>query len=337
MNKKIICISIIGMFLLTGISSFSAIGETAEKQKKTNDVDKLNETLQPKQEIETASVDEITLDMADIWVEGTGGKEYNDCHINWHSTPYWITIPHKGSIDITLNVDWEVQADQNNWLGEWEEQWYFLFKIEMPGIGVIKREKPKLDTILLDDSESGTFSITFTADESFVNWFLLVSLISFHARKNWFIPEEYQAVMTEDRQWKMGFEYDNQGPKRPDRPVGPTTGEAGIEYEYTVTTTDPEGDDVYYLVNWDDSVNLDKYGPYPSGATATVKHVWEKEGNYNMQVLARDTYGWQSDWSDPLSVTMPRNRAINTPFLNFLHNHPNMFPLIQRLLQILRI
>lgn len=283
MNKKIICISIIGMFLLTSISSFSAIGETAEKQIKTNDVDKLNETLQPEPEIKPASVEELTLDMADLWVEGTGGKEYNDCHISWESTPYWITIPHGGSIDITLNVDWEVQADQNNWLGEWEEQWYFLFKVQMPGIGVIKREKPKLDTLLLDDSEAGTFSITFTADEGDVGWFLLVTLLSFHARKNWFVTEEYQVVRRDAAEWKMGFEYDNQKPNIPDRPVGPTTGEAGIEYEYTFTTTDPDGDNVYYWVDWDDSMSFEEYGPYPSGATVTAKHVWKEQGNYNVQ------------------------------------------------------
>jgi hypothetical protein len=29
---------------------------------------------------------------------------------------------------------------------------------------------------------------------------------------------------------------------------------------------------------------------------------------------------------------VPRNRAHNTPFLNFLQNYPNMFPILQRLL-----
>jgi len=42
MNKKIICISIVGLLLLTGISSFSAVGKTLEE--KTQEV-----------EIETAS------------------------------------------------------------------------------------------------------------------------------------------------------------------------------------------------------------------------------------------------------------------------------------------
>jgi hypothetical protein len=36
-----------------------------------------------------------------------------------------------------------------------------------------------------------------------------------------------------------------------------------------------------------------------------------------------------------VSMTTPRNKAINTPFLNFLQNHPNLFPMLQLLLQLL--
>ena len=33
----------------------------------------------------------------------------------------------------------------------------------------------------------------------------------------------------------------------------------------------------------------------------------------------------------PVSLTTPKNKAINTPFLNFLEQHPNMFPLLRHL------
>ena len=36
----------------------------------------------------------------------------------------------------------------------------------------------------------------------------------------------------------------------------------------------------------------------------------------------------------PVSVTIKsRNKAINNPFLQFLQNHPYLFPILQRLLQ----
>jgi len=34
----------------------------------------------------------------------------------------------------------------------------------------------------------------------------------------------------------------------------------------------------------------------------------------------------------PVSLTTPKNKAINTPLLNFLENHPRMFPLLRQLL-----
>jgi len=48
--------------------------------------------------------------------------------------------------------------------------------------------------------------------------------------------------------------------------------------------------------------------------------------------------GIESDWLDPPSVSMPKNKAINIPFLQFLQNllqnHPNIFPALQRLLAL---
>jgi len=42
----------------------------------------------------------------------------------------------------------------------------------------------------------------------------------------------------------------------------------------------------------------------------------------------------ESDWSDPLTVTIPRDKAINRPLLlQFLQSHLIMFPLLQKLIQ----
>ncbi|GAG79513.1 unnamed protein product, partial [marine sediment metagenome] len=59
---------------------------------------------------------------------------------------------------------------------------------------------------------------------------------------------------------------------------------------------------------------------------------WAEEGTYILKAKAKDVYDEESGWGT-LTVTMPRNKAINTPFLNFLQSHPNMFPLLQLLIQ----
>jgi len=58
----------------------------------------------------------------------------------------------------------------------------------------------------------------------------------------------------------------------------------------------------------------------------------DEKDTYKIRCKAKDIYGLESDWGE-LEVIMPRNRAINTPFLHFLQNHPNMFPILRLLLQ----
>ena len=69
-----------------------------------------------------------------------------------------------------------------------------------------------------------------------------------------------------------------------------------------------------------------------SGETISASYSWRERGKYNIRVRTRDECGFVSDWSDSLIVTMPRNRAIDTPFQWFLQQHPNLFPILQTLL-----
>jgi hypothetical protein len=44
-----------------------------------------------------------------------------------------------------------------------------------------------------------------------------------------------------------------------------------------------------------------------------------------------DPNGQKTD-SDPFWVNREKNKEIYTPFFNWLHNHPNLFPIIRQLL-----
>jgi len=133
------------------------------------------------------------------------------------------------------------------------------------------------------------------------------------------------------------FEWDGHPPDKPSKPSGPTNGTAGVEYTYTTSTNDPDGDQLYYVWDWGGG-SPGTYswgvGPYNSGEIAYTSHTWGNQGSYNIRVKAIDEYGAQSVWSDPLPVTMPRNRAINRPFLNILENYPILFQILQRILKL---
>jgi hypothetical protein len=58
----------------------------------------------------------------------------------------------------------------------------------------------------------------------------------------------------------------------------------------------------------------------------------DNDNNHRMQDRYDDYF--YSKWSDRISVVMPRNKQhINRLFLNFLQNHPYMFPILRPLLQ----
>jgi len=93
----------------------------------------------------------------------------------------------------------------------------------------------------------------------------------------------------------------NDPPEIPDI-VGPTEGIAGMEVEFSLVTTDPDGDDVYYWVEWGDETNSDWIGPYQSGITVNASHTWTAGGDYEIKVKAKDIYLNESGWSEPLTI-----------------------------------
>ena len=108
--------------------------------------------------------------------------------------------------------------------------------------------------------------------------------------------------------------------------TGPTNGVFNEEYTYTVVTTDPDGDDVYYFVDWGDETNSGWVGPYPSGVVVSISHIWSEVGIYEVKARAKDIWGARSGWSEPLVVTITDNTPPNTPTIT---GPTNIKPLIE--------
>ena len=99
-------------------------------------------------------------------------------------------------------------------------------------------------------------------------------------------------------------------PEKPSKPIGVTLGKVGKEYTYTTVSVHPYGDDLCYLFDWGDGSDSGWLGPYPSGVTVTGSHKWDEKGNYMIKVKAKNSKGVESDWSDPLSISMPREKQL---------------------------
>jgi hypothetical protein len=121
-------------------------------------------------------------------------------------------------------------------------------------------------------------------------------------------------------------------PNKPSTPSGPISGKIGIEHIYTANTTDPNGDPLYYWFDWGDGTNSGWLGPYESGDGGSSSHVWDEKGIYEIRVKAKDTHGLESDWSDPLSTSMTKNKVLTPLLQRFLERYPNLFPILRNLL-----
>ncbi len=129
----------------------------------------------------------------------------------------------------------------------------------------------------------------------------------------------------------------NQRPQKPNRPTGSLEGKPNVEYMYKTSTIDVDGDRLYYNFSWGDGTYSGWIGPFDSGAEAFARHAWAEEGSYNITVKAQDVKGDESEWSDPLSITMPLEFIPSHPILQWIYEIIiNRFPCMGFLLGMLR-
>jgi len=129
------------------------------------------------------------------------------------------------------------------------------------------------------------------------------------------LPSPYEETQFAiDTQWDeflktyLGI-YDNLPPEKPDID-GPASGTPGVEYDYTIIATDPEGDDIYYWIEWFKGCpGIYWQGPYKSGEAVVFSYSWEKKGTYTISVKAKDTNEAESQTAT-FKVTMPRSRIL---------------------------
>ncbi|HEC82540.1 MAG TPA: PKD domain-containing protein, partial [Thermoplasmatales archaeon] len=102
-----------------------------------------------------------------------------------------------------------------------------------------------------------------------------------------------------------------------------------VEYIYTASATDPDGDQLYYKWDWGDSIS-DWLGPYNPGEIVNVEHIWENKGSYEIRVKAKDIHGKEGPWSDPLPITIRKKS------FRLIEKFMEWFPWLEQLLSVSR-
>ena len=124
------------------------------------------------------------------------------------------------------------------------------------------------------------------------------------------------------------------GPPTTPEISSPTEVKLNEENEFTFMSTDPEGDDVYYWIEWAPCCFIDFrwHGPFDSGEEAIIYYAYECDGDLQMRVKAKDINGSESDWAT-FEISVPKSIIFN-PFINFLEQHPLLFSIFRQLLRL---
>ncbi len=132
----------------------------------------------------------------------------------------------------------------------------------------------------------------------------------------------------------------NTPPLTPSIPSGPESGNFKEEHTYTTSGFDMDMDDLYFRIDWGDGTISDWTGPFDSLDSASINHKWMGQGNYQIEAQAKDdpngdgdlSDGQESEWSEPLTVEMPRKRY-RFPMIEYhLKKIINIFPTFNHLI-----
>mgnify|MGYP005835816119 CR=1 FL=1 len=104
----------------------------------------------------------------------------------------------------------------------------------------------------------------------------------------------------------------------PAKPIleGPDHGVFNQTLTFTTSTTDPDGEPIFYKFDWGSGETSDWLGPYNSGETVTETHSWPGIGAYIVQVIARDNKSATSEWSDPIRLEITDNTQPDAPVID---------------------
>ena len=202
------------------------------------------------------------------------------------------------TVDPDVNLSWSTCEDPDG-----DDVFYNVYLNE--GIGV------SFNDIVATHIDTPYFQVENLEKDSLYTWRV--------------VAEDENGAQCKGPKWKFSTRF----PCKPDV-VGPSSGSINKEHTFTASTTDNEGEKYDWFFDWGDDTNSGWLGPYSPGEEVNASHTWTKRGDYEIWVRYKED--WTMSERTILEVSMPKNKAINTPFLNFLEQHPYLFPILRSIL-----
>jgi hypothetical protein len=262
--------------------------------------------------------------------------------------------PYDPGVEVTLNHTWnyselyEVKTkSKDRWDDSWWSQAYpvrignwppFAPTIYGPKSG--NTNQVLTYTFLTEDFEGeDVFYYVEWGDDSVTDWFgpfpsgqEVTSSHMWGTEDIYEIKAKAKDINNDVGDWSEVYliSIGNDAPMVPDI-NGPREGNKGVEYHYSFSSVDPDGDNVLYEINWGDG-NIEVTGYNPSGEEVVGSHTWTTKGTYTIKARACDVF---EEWGayKEITVTIPRDRSLNFDHLEWLVER---FPFLEKLLQNFR-
>jgi hypothetical protein len=107
-------------------------------------------------------------------------------------------------------------------------------------------------------------------------------------------------------------------PNEPEIQTAKIQGVSGEKYTYSAITTDPHGYLVGYRFDYSTG-NLSTWTPLvPSGTSSYESIVWSQPGKYYLRAQARNEYGLESEWSNPIQVIIKESSEHNGTSVDYI-------------------
>ncbi|RLF37496.1 MAG: hypothetical protein DRM99_00150 [Thermoplasmata archaeon] len=192
---------------------------------------------------------------------------------------------YENNINIDVTLSWICEGDPDG-----DNVYYNVYLSDSPGSSFTEND------LLAYHSSSTSLHVTDLKKNQFYHWQVVV--------------EDIHGSQYIGPTWCFRT-IEGHPPKTPSL-YGPKKIKQGVEYEYLITTTDPDDDQVYYFIDWDDGNVENWIGPYNSGENVKITHKWNNRGKYTIKIRAKDVYNTYSEWGS-FDVTMPRGRQLYNP------------------------
>ena len=111
----------------------------------------------------------------------------------------------------------------------------------------------------------------------------------------------------------MKSPHPSESPYDPDAPEGPAEWIPDIECTFTAKTDDPDGDQIFYQMNWGGGETSEWLGPYPPNTQVSIERQFLELGTYEVSVRARDIWGSVSGWSPSHTIEIIENSPPELP------------------------